>query len=77
MKRLQQVVPKILHLYLRKSSYYAPKSDALVIQAQTSRSQHHNEADCYQKLHQLLQDAIKKGIPGETPPEQKSKVEKM
>jgi peptidyl-tRNA hydrolase ICT1 len=70
-------VPRILLPSLKTTNYYAPTSDTLVIQSQSSRSQHDNEEECHEKLFQLLRDVSKRVIPGETSREQKSKVEQL
>ncbi|KAI9745981.1 MAG: hypothetical protein M1818_000662 [Claussenomyces sp. TS43310] len=70
-------VPRLLHQPLRSSRYYAPSSDSLVIQAQTSRKQHDNEAECFDKLYQLLWETSKRVVPGETSSEQHAKVDRL
>ncbi|MDI1485040.1 MAG: hypothetical protein OHK93_000174 [Ramalina farinacea] len=70
-------VPKLLHESIKSSRYYANKSNSLVIQADTSRSQGDNVRDCYTKLHQALKDAAKSSIKGESSREQVEKVKRL
>lgn len=73
-KDLSSMVPRILHQYLRKSQYYAPNSESLVIQADSSRKQRDNVDQCFQILRDLIITAGKVAVKGETSPEQAARV---
>lgn len=74
---LLQRVPALLHQPLRQSRYLAAKSDDLVIQADDSRKQADNVNACFRKLHELIVQAGKETVPGETSPEQVKRVEQL
>ncbi|KAJ6020690.1 hypothetical protein N7540_006194 [Penicillium herquei] len=71
------LVPSLLHSQLRTSRYASERSQTLVIQSDESRKQASNVDACFDKLHQLLEDAAKAVIPGETSAEQKDRVQKL
>ena len=71
------LLPVVLHPEIRSSRYYAANSNALVIQSDESRKQTDNIHGCYRKLHQLIVDAGKSAVPGETSEEQKERVRKL
>ena len=73
-KDLSSLVPRILHQQLRKSQYYAPNSESLVIQADSSRKQRDNVDQCFQILRDLIITAGKIAVKGETSPEQEARV---
>lgn len=77
MKDLISLVPGILHHQLRRSRYYAPKSETLVIQADGSRRQSANVDQCFQILRDQIIAAGKIVVRGETSPEQKARVKKL
>lgn len=77
MKDLVSLVPGIVHQQLRKTQYYAPKSETLVIQADGSRKQSENVNQCFQVLRDLILNAGKIAVKGETSPEQKSRVKNL
>lgn len=74
MKDLIAIVPTILHQPLRRSQYYAPNSESLVIQADTSRKQRENVDQCFQILRDLILSSGKIAIRGETSSTQKARV---
>ena len=74
---LYQFVPNVLHSEIRASRYHASNLDALVIQADDSRKQNENVHGCFRKLHDLIVDAGRKRIPGETSDRQKSRVRNL
>ncbi|KIW02844.1 uncharacterized protein PV09_05900 [Verruconis gallopava] len=74
---LLPLLPSLLHQPLRQSRYYAPNSNALVIQADDSRKQADNAHKCFVKLHRLITETAEKVIPGETSDEQKQRVKDL
>lgn len=74
MKDLISIVPSMLHRQLRRSQYYAPNSESLVIQADSHRKQRDNVDQCFQVLRDLILTAGKITVRGETSPEQKARV---
>ena len=70
-------MPTVLHDGIRKSTYYASKTDSLLIQSDESRKQIANKETCYRKLDQLVIDVYNSSVPGETSDEQKQKVKKL
>ena len=77
MKDLLRIVPEIFHQQLRKSRYYAPKSETLVIQADGSRKQSDNADQCFEILRDVILDIGKRVVKGETSPEQKARVKSL
>jgi peptidyl-tRNA hydrolase ICT1 len=71
------MLPAILRLPIKTSRYYAGKSDSLVIQADDSRKQSDNVQSCFVKLHELVVQAGREVVPGETSAEQMKHVEKL
>ncbi|KAL1621997.1 hypothetical protein SLS56_008941 [Neofusicoccum ribis] len=74
---LLPLLPALLHQEVRSSRYHAANSNALVIQSDDSRKQTDNVHACFRKLHQLILDAGKTAVPGETSEEQKERVRKL
>ncbi|GIZ38645.1 hypothetical protein CKM354_000205600 [Cercospora kikuchii] len=74
---LLQRVPKVMHAPIANSRYHAAKSDDLVIQADDSRKQNDNVNACFRKLHDLIVQAGRQTVPGETSPEQIQRVEEL
>ncbi|CZT20175.1 related to peptidyl-tRNA hydrolase domain protein [Ramularia collo-cygni] len=74
---LLQRVPKVMHPPLMSSRYYAAKSSDIVIQADASRKQNDNVNACFRKLHDLIVQAGRETVPGETTPEQRKRVEQL
>ena len=74
---LLPLVPPLLHRALLDSLYYASNSHDLVIQADDARKQNANVLSCFKKLHELIVDAGRQGVPGETSAEQLERVEKL
>ncbi|KAH7138215.1 hypothetical protein B0J11DRAFT_9370 [Dendryphion nanum] len=70
-------VPTALHSEIRSSRYVAERSNNLIIQADNSRKQTDNAHSCYARLHQLIVEAGKNAIPGETSAEQAKRVKDL
>jgi len=70
-------VPKILHPSLLSSRYHAARSGEMIIQADDARKQNDNVTSCFRRLHQLIEQAGRETVPGETSPEQMQRVEKL
>lgn len=64
-----------MHGPIQSSRYYAAKSNDLVIQADDSRKQTDNVNACFRKLHELIVQAGRQTVPGETSLEQSKRVE--
>ncbi len=77
LKDLLPSVPNILHNQIRASPYYAEKSDALVIQADSNRKQSDNVTACFTKLQDLILAAGRSSVKGETSPEQAERVKSL
>lgn len=71
------MVPDVLHEGIRKSSYYASKTESLLIQSDDSRKQAANRETCYRKLQTLIEDVYQKTVPGETSQEQQKHVQEL
>ena len=74
---LLKLVPSALHSEIRSSRYLAERSNSLIIQADDSRKQNDNAHSCYVRLHQLIVEAGKKAIPGETSADQAKRVKNL
>jgi peptidyl-tRNA hydrolase ICT1 len=74
---LLQRLPKLLHPSILSSRYYAAKSNDLVIQADDSRKQGDNVDSCFRKLFEVIVQAGRDTVPGETTPEQSQRVERL
>jgi peptidyl-tRNA hydrolase ICT1 len=70
-------VPNALHSEIRCSRYVAARSDSIIIQADDSRKQTDNALSCYARLHQVIVEAGKKALPGETSAEQAKRVQTL
>ncbi|KAK5717442.1 hypothetical protein LTR17_016129 [Elasticomyces elasticus] len=57
--------------------YHAAKGHDIVIQADESRKQTDNVNACFKKLNELIVDAGREAVPGETSPEQTKRVEML
>ncbi|KAF2018376.1 hypothetical protein BU24DRAFT_169648 [Aaosphaeria arxii CBS 175.79] len=77
LEALLKHVPSALHSEIRSCRYYAKRTDALIFQADESRKLHDNLDSCYAKLHQVVLDAGKSAVPGETSAEQKKHVKSL
>lgn len=75
--QLLPILPTVLHNGIRKSTYYAGKTNSLLIQSDDSRKQTANRDTCYRKLNDLIMDVYNQSVPGETSEEQKEKVKKL
>lgn len=71
------MVPMILHPEIEGSRYFAGNSKSLVIQGDSSRSRTDNMQECYRKLHNLILEAGKSTIRGETSQTQVERVKKL
>ncbi|KZF21918.1 peptidyl-tRNA hydrolase domain-containing protein [Xylona heveae TC161] len=67
-------VPRPLRASIKDSRYYAPNSNSLIIQADDTRSQAKNANQCFGRLHELILQAARNTIPGETSDEQRERV---
>jgi peptidyl-tRNA hydrolase ICT1 len=74
---LLQYVPSALHSAIRSSRYVAARSNAMIIQADGSRKQNDNAHSCYAKLHEVIVEAGRNALPGETSAEQAKRVRDM
>lgn len=74
---LLQHIPKPLHQSINDSRYRAAKSNDIVIQADEARKQTDNVNACFRKLHELIVQAGRENVPGETSPEQMKRVEQL
>ncbi|KAF2501008.1 hypothetical protein BU16DRAFT_555513 [Lophium mytilinum] len=70
-------VPGLLHRPIRSSRYYAPRSDSIIIQADDSRKQNDNTHSCFAKLHNLIVEAGREALPGQTSAEQSRRVKNL
>ncbi|KAF2144551.1 uncharacterized protein K452DRAFT_266480 [Aplosporella prunicola CBS 121167] len=77
MDSLLPLLPNLFHQEMRASRYYASNSNSLVIQADDSRKQNDNVHSCFVKLHQLIAEAGRRLVPGETSDEQKERVRNL
>lgn len=75
--QLLPMLPSVLHDQIRGSTYYAGKTNSLLIQSDESRKQTANKDTCYRKLNELILDVYNKSVPGETSEEQKQKVRRL
>ena len=71
------MLPTALHNGIRRSTYFAAKTNSLLIQSDDSRKQTANKETCYRKLNELVIDVYNHSVPGETSEEQKQKVKKL
>ncbi|EMC99965.1 hypothetical protein BAUCODRAFT_48939, partial [Baudoinia panamericana UAMH 10762] len=71
------LLPSILRPHILSSRYHAGKSGDLVIQADDSRKQSDNVNACFKRLHELILQAGREAVPGETSPEQVERVEML
>ena len=74
---LLPLLPKLIRPAIVGSRYHAAKSDDVVIQADDSRKQGENVEVCFRKLHNLIVQAGRDAVPGETSPEQRKRVEDL
>ncbi|KXS99453.1 hypothetical protein AC578_8121 [Pseudocercospora eumusae] len=74
---LLQRVPRLMHGTIQSSRYHAAKSGDLVIQADDSRKQNDNVNACFRKLHELIVQAGRDNVPGETSQEQVARVKEL
>ncbi|KAK4496925.1 hypothetical protein PRZ48_011374 [Zasmidium cellare] len=70
-------IPKLLHSSIVSSRYHAAKSNDIVIQADDSRKQNDNVNACFRKLNELIVQAGRDNVPGETSQEQIKRVEQL
>ncbi|KAF1988200.1 peptidyl-tRNA hydrolase domain protein [Aulographum hederae CBS 113979] len=70
-------IPTALHSSIRNSRYCAQKSNALIIQCEDSRKQTDNVQACLVKLNNLIIEAARDVIPGETSDAQRSRVKNL
>jgi peptidyl-tRNA hydrolase ICT1 len=72
---LLPMLPAVIRPAVSKSRYSA--KDDLVIQADDSRKQNDNVHHCFIKLHQMIVQAGREVVPGETSAEQMERVKKL
>ena len=68
-------VPAVLHSQIRASPHCTAKSETIVISSDESRKQSDNVHHCHSKLHQIIVDAGRTSIPGETSEAQQRRVQ--
>ncbi|RMX93404.1 hypothetical protein D0867_14217, partial [Hortaea werneckii] len=71
------LLPPLLRPHILASRYHAAKSSELVIQADDSRKQTENVNSAFRRLHELITDAGRQAVPGETSPEQMKRVAEL
>jgi peptidyl-tRNA hydrolase ICT1 len=71
------LLPPILRQPLLSSRYYAPKSEALIVQADDSRKQADNANACFRRLHSLILEIGRESVPNETGAGQAERVAKL
>ncbi|KAF2794995.1 hypothetical protein K505DRAFT_302982 [Melanomma pulvis-pyrius CBS 109.77] len=74
---LLKYIPTALHSEIRTSRYIAPRSNNIIIQADDSRKQVDNAHSCYARLHQMVVEAGRNAVPGETSAEQSKRVKNL
>ena len=72
---LLPLLPALLHPHILSSRYHAAKSNDLVIQADESRKQADNVEACFRKLSEVVAEAGREAVPGETSAAQGKRVE--
>ena len=77
LKDLLPIVPKILHQQIKESRFHAQRSQALVIQADSSRRQSDNVEEAFTKLRDIIATAGKTVVRGEVSPEHIERVKKL
>jgi hypothetical protein len=70
-------VPNALHSEIRSSRYIAERSDSLIIQSDENRKQNDNAHSCYARLHQVIVEAGRNALPGQTSSEQAKRVKDL
>ncbi|KAF2175589.1 hypothetical protein K469DRAFT_683850 [Zopfia rhizophila CBS 207.26] len=70
-------IPNALHSEIQMSRYVAPRSNSIIIQADDSRKQNDNALSCYTRLHQVIVEAGRNALPGETSAEQAQHVKNL
>lgn len=70
-------IPTALHSAIRSSRYVADRSGALIVQADDSRKQSDNAHSCYARLYQMIVEAGRNAVPGETSAEQAKRVQDL
>ena len=66
MSELLPLLPKAIHDPIKRTPYYAAKSDSLLLQSEESRKSQMNKDLCYEKLNDLVLEVYTKAVPGET-----------
>ncbi|KAK3702836.1 hypothetical protein LTR37_014820 [Vermiconidia calcicola] len=74
---LLPLLPKLIHQHVLNSRYHAAKSADVVVQADDSRKQTDNLNTCFRKLHDLIVEAVRAAVPGETSAETTKRVEDL
>ena len=76
-KDLLPLVPNTIHERIKASRFYAERSQALVISADGSRKQGNNVEEAFTRLRDLIVNAGKKSVRGETLPDQVERVKRL
>ncbi|KAK3117136.1 hypothetical protein LTR53_001793 [Teratosphaeriaceae sp. CCFEE 6253] len=74
---LLPLLPSLLRPHILSSRYHAAKGNDIVIQADDSRKQTDNVTACFRKLNELISQAGREAVPGETSVEQTKRVEML
>jgi peptidyl-tRNA hydrolase ICT1 len=74
---LLPLLPKLLHPHILNSRYHAARSNDVVIQADDARKQNENVNSCFRRLHELVVDAGRAAVPGETSQDTVKRVEQL
>lgn len=74
---LQAVVPKLLWPAISDSRYRSERGAELVIQSDDSRKQQENVHKCLLKLNDLILQAGRENVPGETSAAQRDRVKHL
>ncbi|KAF2150896.1 hypothetical protein K461DRAFT_184686 [Myriangium duriaei CBS 260.36] len=74
---LRPVIPKLLWSTIATSRYCSDRGQELVIQSDDSRKQQENVQKCLLKLNDLIAQAGRDNVPGETSDAQRSRVKNL
>lgn len=77
LRRLLQLVPALLHRPIKDSRFCTKTSETVVISSDDSRSQSDNKHRCQIKLYDMIIEAAKSVVPGETSADQKQRVRSL
>ncbi|KAI9724253.1 MAG: hypothetical protein M1828_003677 [Chrysothrix sp. TS-e1954] len=74
---LLQHVPSVLEASIRASQYCTTRSETVVISSDDSRKQGDNARHCEAKLYDMIVEAGKRAVPGETSDAQRRRVQNL